>query len=93
MFPVNTIRRYPRLSRVLLAIAEQTDPQYAAGVIEAAKRNRTSFAHEVVQEAWELRRLYRNAVVAERVVLSVVANEVPPLLPTPSPSSIPTSLF
>lgn len=89
---VNIICRYPRLSRTILAIAEDTDPNHAADIINAAKRNRLSFAHEVVQEAWIFRRHYRNAVIAQRVISSVVAGEVPPPNPI-SPSPILTSLF
>jgi len=76
-----------------MAIAEETDPYWAAGVLDAAKRNRTSFAHEVVREAWALRRQYRGAVVASRAVSRVVeAGEVPSSIP-PHPPIASTNLF
>jgi len=92
MSPEIIIRRYPRLAKTLMAIAEKTDPYWAASVIDAAKRNRTSFAHEVVKEAWELRRQYRSATIATRAVERVLLGEVPFHIPS-IPPSILTSLF
>lgn len=63
-----TIRRFPRLARTLLAIAEEADPSWAISVINAAMRNKSGMAHALVREAWKKRSQYRGASEALRAI-------------------------
>jgi len=66
-----TVGRYPRLTRVLLAIGGETDSidlSWAAEVIDMSKTNKQSFAHSLVKEAWLLRHQYVRDVEAKRIV-------------------------
>ncbi len=82
------IRKYPRLTRVLLAISSTVDPTGAADVIQMSKDNWDSFAHSLVNEAWHLRHQYIKDVEAKRIVSEFLdTGESTP------PNSSPTSTY
>lgn len=61
-----TVQKYPRLARVLMAIAEEVDPVWAASIILSAQQNRVGMAHALVREAWLKRNQYKGTSVPLR---------------------------
>lgn len=77
------LRRYPLLSSMLMAIAENPDPQWAVNVITRAKNGR-AFARDLVNEAVRKRHKYNHSAASREV--SITLSEVPNSR-TPSPLS------
>lgn len=54
------VRRYPRLATAILAVAEETDTNWAAGILSSVMNRRSPFSVGIVREAWRKRHVLRN---------------------------------
>lgn len=67
---VGTLARYPRVSSMLMTIAEVEDPLWAASVIQSAKLGR-GFAMDLVTEAIRRRHEFGNSAALREVSISL----------------------
>lgn len=64
---MQTLKRYPRLIAVMLAIAGETDVSWATSVIDTAKNRRTPMSQGLVREAYRKRHEHNVAEATRNV--------------------------